>query len=184
MKSFLNWLRDSIYDSIDYIIMLVIIVSVVFIIGWRLDILFANDATDIPHKNTIISDADDSPKNPTIEKPDESNNAKDPEPTDVNPADPEDPLGDTEQPSNPVPETPTVEDTPPVVEVASIVITIPPGSLPSKIGDILESNGLIASKKDFVSKSQELKLDTKLKSGTFKIPNNSSMEQVLNIITK
>ena len=32
--------------------------------------------------------------------------------------------------------------------------------------------------------SQGLKLDTQLKSGTFKIPNNSSMDKVVNIITK
>lgn len=179
MKSFFNWVNDFIYDSIDYIIMIVIIISVVFVIGWRLDVLFANDATDIPHKNIIISNGEDVPKDPNVIDPEVLKPEVD---VDLPPGEPEDNI---ETPSDtPITETPVVVDNSTEVNTASINITIPPGSLPSKIGDILESNGLISSRKDFVNKAQELKLDTKLKSGTYKIPNNSTLEEVLKIITK
>lgn len=179
MKTFLNWLKDFIYDSIDYIIMLVIIVSVVFVIGWRLDVLFANDATDIPHKNTIISNEDEKPKDSNVDKQEPLETEDVVESPEIQPTD------DVEEPSDTqIPESPVVENNPSSTDKVSISITIPPGSLPSKIGDILESNGLISSKKDFVIKAQELKLDTKLKSGNFKISKNLSIEEVLKIITK
>lgn len=184
MKNFFDWFKDLIYDSIDYVIMLLIIVSVVFVIGWRLDVLFANDATDIPPKESIISEnkpdkgekdpkEDDSPLIIPVEDPELEPTNPDSNGTDVNPV-VEAPLAD------PVPETPKVDNP----TVTTINITIPPGSLPSKIGSILESNGLATNKNDFVKKAQELKLDTKLKSGNYKIPSNSSVEEILNIITK
>ncbi len=179
MKSFFNWLKDFIYDSIDYIIMIAIIITVVFVIGWRLDVLFANDATDIPHKNIIISNGEDVPKDPNVIKPE----VLDPEVDEELP--PDEPEVNVETPpDSPVTEAPVVVDTPSAVSTETVSITIPPGSLPSKIGDILESNGLISSRKDFVNKAQELKLDTKLKSGSYKIPKNSTLEEVLKIITK
>ena len=68
---------------------------------------------------------------------------------------------------------------------SSIVkVNIPSGSLPGKIGIILEEKGLIASKDDFVEKSQELKLDTKLRSGDFEIKEGSSVEEILKIIAR
>lgn len=179
MKNFLNWLKDFIYDSIDYIIMLVIIVSVVFVIGWRLDVLFANDATDIPHKNTIISNEDDPAKDPMVDKEDKLKTEDEVESTEIQSPDDPGQATDTQ-----APESPVIDNTPPTTDTVSVSITIPPGSLPSKIGDILESNGLINSKKDFVLKAQELKLDTKLKSGNFKISKNLSLEEILKIITK
>ena len=160
MKRFFDWLKDFVYDSTDYIIMLLIIVSVVFVIGWRLDVLFADDATDIPSKNIIIADN----KIPPVED----------EPTE----DIESNLDDDDL------ETPIIEN--PVVnpDSKSVSVTIPPGSLPSKIGSILETNGLVTSKNDFVKKTQELNLDKKLKSGSFNIPTKSSIEEILKIITK
>lgn len=169
MKSFFDWLKDFVYDSIDYIIMLLIIVSVVFVIGWRLDVLFANDATDIPPKDTIVSN-----NIPQIEDEPIKEDLPEIEPTENNESNPDDEVS----------ETPSVES--PIVSpvTKSVNITIPPGSLPSKIGSILESNGLVTNKNDFVQKAQELKLDTKLKSGSFEIPSKSSIEEILKIITK
>lgn len=175
MKKIFDWLKDFVYDSIDYIIMLLIIVSVVFVIGWRLDVLFANDAADIPPKNIVSEE-----ENPKIENEPIKEDLPAIEPTDNVESTPDDDV---------VPESPTAES--PVVEtplvtpsVKTVDITIPPGSLPSKIGSILETNGLIGSKNDFVKTAQELKLDTKLKSGSFKIQNNASIEEILKIITK
>lgn len=168
MRKFFDWLKDVVYDSIDYIIMFVIIVSVVLVIGWRLDILFANDASDIPHKNIIVSSDDNPPK---------VDNPKEEEPSDV-----VETPDDVEVPNDV--ETPPVVNTDPPIVGQTIKITIPAGSLPSKIGSILESNGLVSNKNDFVKKAQQLKLDTKLKSGNFTIAKNISIEEVLKIITK
>lgn len=162
MKKFLDWLKDFVYDSIDYIIMFVIIVSVVVVIGWRLDVLFANDAIDIPNKNIIVSNEDTPPK--------------------VDPSDIVETPDDVEVPKDV--ETPPVVNPEPSTVGKTIEITIPAGSLPSKIGSILESYGLVSNKNDFVAKAQQLKLDTKLKSGNFTIAKNISIEEVLKIITK
>ena len=53
----------------------------------------------------------------------------------------------------------------PVEEVTNEIvnITIPPGTLPAKIGDILVTNGLIDDRNQFVEKAVELKVETKLK---------------------
>lgn len=160
MKRFFDWLKDFVYDSTDYIIMLLIIVSVVFVIGWRLDVLFADDAIDIPSKNIIVTDN----KIPPVE--------------DKQTEDIESNLDD-EDLENPITEDPALSP-----NSKSISVTIPPGSLPSKIGSILESNGLVTNKNDFVEKAQELNLDKKLKSGSFEIPTKSSIEEILKIITK
>lgn len=173
MKRLLEWLKDILYDSIDYIIMIGIIGVVVFIIGWRLDLLFANDALDLPQKNEIVVDNNtDKDTEPTLNDQEngqviEENNEVEPEDKVVEnvPEEVKDPIDKTE--NNKI-----------------IKIVIPAGSLPSKIGSILESNNLVSSKNDFVQKSQELKLDTKLKSGEYNITSGSTIEEILKIITK
>lgn len=170
MKKFYEGVKDFLYDSIDYIIIVGIIGIVVFVISWRLDLLFAKDAVGIDPKTEVIIDNNnrndenkkDSEDMGDVENPDEIDvvdNNQEENPT-VNP-------GNTEQPSNKI-----------------VKITIPAGSLPSKIGTILEENGLVSSKNDFVIKSQELKLDTKLKSGTFEIDSNSTLEEIIKLIAK
>ncbi len=175
MKKLLESFKDILYDSVDYIIMIGIIGIVVFIIGWRLDLLFANDALDIPPKDTIVGEDN------TVKDPDpivENQEEQDIEDTEESVEAPEEDrvvVNIPEEPIEPVVETP----------VGTIIkIIIPPGSLPSKIGNILESNGLVTSKNDFVKKSQELKLDTKLKSGTFNIELGSSLEEIIKTIAK
>lgn len=65
-----------------------------------------------------------------------------------------------------------------------VQISIPEGSLPSRIGSILEESGLISSSADFIEKSQEMKLDTKLRSGEYEIQTGSSMEEIVKIISR
>jgi hypothetical protein len=172
LKKTLEGIKDILYDSVDYIIMIGIIGVVVFIIGWRLDLLFANDALDIPPKNHIIGE-------------DNTVNVLDPIVDNQEEQDAEEPIEEPDEDKivENVPEEPNT----PVVETPDgsiIKIVIPPGSLPSKIGTILESNGLVTSKGDFVQKSQELKLDTKLKSGSFEIKVGISLEEIIKIIAK
>lgn len=167
MKKIFECIKDILYDSIDYIIIIGIIGIVVFVISWRLDLLFAKDKLDIlPKDKIVVNDNIDNKTDPIInnqeEKPDDN------EAVENTPEEPEETKVTVEESGN-----------------GKIVkITIPAGSLPSKIGSILESNNLVSSKADFVQKAQELKLDTKLKFGEYEIKSGSSLEEILKIITK
>jgi hypothetical protein len=155
MKKFYEVVKDILYDSIDYIIMIGIVGIVILIIGWRLDLLFAKDALDVSSHNIPIEENNDKDSDQNLDNDNEEN------PTDNNDK------NNSEETNGEI-----------------IKITIPSGSLPSKIGSILEDNGLVSSKADFVLKAQELKLDTKLKSGNYEIKSNSSIEEILTILTK
>lgn len=184
MKGFLEGLKDFIYDSIDYIVMIAIVVAVVFVIGWRLDVLFAKDTYDMPNPPTTVVDNDlnddldkidenEDDDDKVIDESDElADNNPDPDSTDNE----ESPDQGTDNVDNP--EQPTVSS--PI----TVTINIPDGTLPSGIGAILESNGLVESKNDFVIKAQDMGLDRRLRSGTFKIQDNSSLEEIIKIIAR
>ncbi|MBU5437384.1 endolytic transglycosylase MltG [Tissierella sp. MSJ-40] len=160
MKKFLEGLKDLLYDSVDYIIMFGIIIGVVFVIGWRLDVLFAKDALDMPSKEGIIVEENKNNTNKN-EGTKDTNNEENAE------NNKEDKNGNNSATTNEI-----------------VKINIPAGSVSAQIGSILESQGLVSSKDDFVQKAQELKLDTKLKSGDFEINKNSSIEDILKILSK
>lgn len=173
MRNFLEGLKDMLYDSIDYIIMIGIIGIVVFVIGWRLDLLFAKDALDVPPKNSIVVE-DNENKNPDATMDNQDQIVEEPK----------DEIQDEESKNNVAenaPEEPNNDQLSDPISNKVIKITIPSGSLPSKIGSILESNGLV-SKTEFVQKAQELKLDTKLKSGDYEIASGSSVEDIVKLI--
>ncbi len=169
MNNFFERLKDILYDSIDYIIMLAIIVGVVFVIGWRLDVLFAKDNLDNEPKDQIIVET---PKDP-IEEPKEDDILEEN-------LDTEGEILDNEEDK---PED-NLEKAPKEEEITIVTINIPEGSLPSKIGSILESNGLVSSKNDFVIKAQEMNLDRSLRSGKYEIKKNSSLEEIVKIIAR
>lgn len=171
MKKFFESLKDFLYDSVDYIIVLSILGIVVIIIGWRIDLLFANDVlSDIGKAGQVVDDnIDDTPTEDDVEKEILENDID--EITDI-----KDNNDTIENPDNNKDEV--------VEEPVVVKVSIPSGSLPSTIGSILEDKGLIISKNDFVEKSQELKLDTKLKSGDFNISTDSSIEEIIYIISK
>lgn len=164
MKKFIEGMKDLLYDGIDYIMMIIVIVIVALVINWRLGGLFAKDTTDTTFKepsNTIDSEnigsnsGKEDPKNEDIDENEDNN-------------------------------TDEVEDDNPVEVVTNeiVKITIPPGTLPAKIGDILVTNGLIDDRNQFVEKAVELKVETKLKSGYFEIAKNSSLEEIIKILSK
>ncbi len=168
MNSFFEKLKDYLYDSIDYLIIIVIIIGVVSVIGWRLDVLFAKDTLDLPTPPVIVDERD-------IDQDDDLH--RDEDITDVATdltGDDEDPAGDPDMmdmPDSDNPENPT-----------TVTVSIPDGTLPSGIGTILENNGLVTSKNDFVIQAQNMALDRRLRSGTFSIPNNATLEEVIRII--
>ncbi len=168
MKKVIEKIKDILYDTFDYLVMIGIIVAVVVIIGWRLDVLFASDVKVIP--GTEIH---------TVEESGNKSEEGAKEDTDKEEAD-----ETLEEPEDlpPLAEEPPTKPTQASGEMVNI--NIPAGSYPGKIGTILLDAGLIDSSKNFIAKAVELGLETKLKSGTYSIPKGSSYEQVITILTK
>lgn len=94
---------------------------------------------------------------PIIEQPEKENPEEDPEETS---------------------ETPVEEQLP--VTVATI--SIPQGSYPSQIADILLSKDLIENKNEFLTRTVELGLDTRLRSGTYNIETGTSVDDIIKIL--
>lgn len=61
-------------------------------------------------------------------------------------------------------------------------VTIPAGSFPSAIGDILVSSNLIEDKTEFLNRSVELGLDTRLRSGTYEFEVGTSLDNIIKTI--
>lgn len=85
-----------------------------------------------------------------------------------------------EEPEEPVKEVP-IEELP---SGLIATISIPQGSYPSKIAEILLSNNLINDKDAFLTRCVELNLDTRLQSGTFDIEVGTPLDDVIKIIAK
>ena len=193
--------KDFLYNSIDYIIMLIVIIAVVCIISWRLDILFVNNGANSTLTKNIENNNDDKKVvenidgNQNTEANSEDNGEKLPETAgnadgsdeeapvetagDEKPADEEAPTetaGDTNE------EKPAEEK--PAETGGTIEVNIPAKSLPGEIGKILEQQGVVSSATDFVNKCVELKLDTKLKSGKFTFNKGASLDDVVKIIAQ
>lgn len=64
------------------------------------------------------------------------------------------------------------------------IISIPDGTSGSGIARILRDNGLIDSTRDFIEMAENLNLTNKLKSGSFSISTDTSLEDIVKIITK
>ena len=153
MKS-VDKLKDILYDSIDYIIMIGIVIVVILVIGWRLDILFTgSDVAEVP-----------------------TNEVSEPITNEVEPK-PDDTSGNQ---SNESPETPSNEN----AGSTEVQVIIPDGSLPNEIGKILQESGVIEDSKEFVNKAVELGLDTKLRSGSYSLNTNQTIEEIVLIISK
>ncbi len=81
-------------------------------------------------------------------------------------------------------EDPTKEEVP-EVEIPSglmATVSIPQGSFPLQIGEILLNNNLIESKEEFLTRCVELDLDTRLQSGTFDIEVGTPLDDIIKIL--
>ncbi|MDD7339847.1 MAG: hypothetical protein PUG50_04640 [Eubacteriales bacterium] len=201
--------KDFLYNSIDYIIMLIVIIAVVCIISWRLDILFVNNGANSTLTKNIENNNDDKKVVENIdgdqntEGNNEDNGEKLPETAGDANTDEEAPVesaGDantdeeapTETAGDANEEKPAEENTSeekpqeekPAETGGTIEVNIPAKSLPGEIGKILEQQGVVSSATDFVNKCVELKLDTKLKSGKFTFNKGASLEDIVKIIAQ
>lgn len=205
--------KDLFYNAIDYLVMLVIIIGVVIILGWKFEMLFNKSATDDneivennteedvkPTENDTVTkdisevdkiDKEQSENTENTENPNETEVTTD-ENTDTENTD-ENGATDTEQPTETeTTETETTEnettvetDTKPAENAGGeVTINIPAGTLPGATGQILADNGIVESSEAFVKKAVELGLDRKLKSGEFKLTKGMSLDAVVKAIAK
>ncbi|WP_026895961.1 hypothetical protein [Clostridiisalibacter paucivorans] len=176
--------KDFLYDSVDYILILVVVLIVGGVVGWRLDILFAKDI-DKPQAsietNNPSEDSNDI-ANTQGENEDEIDLSDSPESiVDTSETDPQNNTDKEETPAEDT-STPKEPETPQVSEPEIVSIDIPSGALGPKIAEILLQHNLINSEKEFLAKAKELELDTKLRSGKYEIDRNSSLENIIKII--
>lgn len=202
--------KDFLYNSIDYIIMLIVIIAVVCIISWRLDILFVNNGANSTLTKNIENNNEDNKvvENIDGDQDNEGNNEDSGEKVQEGEANAETKDGkenletagnakdndeeapvetagdakDTEE--KPAEEKPAEKAEEKPAQTGSVEVNIPAKSLPGEIGKILEQQGVVSSATDFVNKCVELKLDTKLKSGKFTINKGASLDDIVKIIAQ
>ncbi|WP_069649082.1 hypothetical protein [Caloranaerobacter ferrireducens] len=181
MNNFIEKFKDFLYDIIDYIIVIGVIVIVIGIIGWRLDILFADNIVKTPiisSEDTNNSNITSINENTSIDMSEKNISENPIDDTEINNSTQND-NQDNQIDSNKSDKDTNLNDT---QNTKIVVIDIPKGSLGPTIAEILLREGLIDSKTEFLNRAKELKLDTKLKAGSFKIESNSSLDKIIKII--
>ena len=169
-------IKDLIYDYNDIFVALLIIAVAGAIIFWRVtnimaypDYLAGKDQTqtgevdfsDVDLTPTNVDDFNENPEDITTEPSEE---------------------GQGEQ--TPADETQTEEPTQTAQTDAdgNYVVEIPKGSSALGIARILKAQGIISDEDAFMEKVEELGATMKMKYGTYKIPQGSSAEQIINIL--
>ena len=164
MKKLVNAIKDFFYESTDYAIILMIVVVIGVILIWRFNILFSFDISKKP-----IQDGDEIPIETNMPEEPQGNTPDDQEPSDLDNENPDD---STEDDNNPADETRTV------------MVTIPSGSSAQSIAEILYNKNLISDSGEFIQRSIELGMDTKLKSGDFEITSDMELDEIIKEIAR
>lgn len=198
MKRIINWFRDLFYNFTDYAIILIVIVGVAGILIWRFNVLFdlkidKDTIKPVAPPIDISENKNDDNNSEENNDTDENNNSEENKDTEGNSN-----TNDSNNESNPSnndqsnqennsdndKDETDKDETTNVAVGTEIKFTIPAGSFPSKIADVLLANGLIEDKQVFLTRSVELGLDTKLKSGDFTIKAGTSLDEIIKIIAK
>lgn len=172
-------LKDFVYEHSD-LFFTVLIVAVVGVIvtsnlyGW-FDI--KDDENKYKEINEIIHEEQDSTESDKTNTDSKQTNTKEP---------------DKEVAKEPVKEPAKASDKEPVKETTkepakeAVIrnVDIAPGSSSASIAKALEKQGLISSSSDFLSVLSASGKETKLKAGTFSIPEGSSSDKIIEILTK
>ncbi len=164
-------LKDILYDLGDVIVSLLIIAVIFLIVSWKL-----NDA--FPLQTTLFS--------PSAQPTSESQVASSVAAQSIN-------ITSSESVNTPIsPQTVTSTDaaetttTAPPTTAQSVVkkrITIPSGSSGNSIAKLLEQNGLIESRKDFLKVVADLGVGSRLQAGKFDISSDMSYEEIAKILS-
>lgn len=191
--------KDLLFNTIDYVVMIVIILGIVVILGHKFELLFNKGKvdsevaqTDETNPEVNITNEDLNNKNDENDENAENNATVDSntnqdentESTEIDLTENTEENTDTNEAEENNNEDSKPEDTTPQATGEEVKITIPNGTLPGGIGEILASQGLVSSKEDFINKAVELQLDRKLRSGEFTFKKGQSLEEIIRTIAK
>lgn len=176
----MNRFKDFLYETSDLILGGVILVFMLFVVGWQLYGWFTPQDFVIDYKEPeeIVV---------TIPQKQDSENPQTSADEDISTPD-----SDVQNPNNstssevPAEEQPEENTDSPIIQEESILVSfsINSGDSGYKIDSKLFELGLIKEKNSFVNRIIELKLDSKLKIGEYKIKTGSSVDDIINILTK
>ncbi len=153
-KGFSENILDFLYDNIDYIFMVIVIIAVALIINWRIRGLFDTATSD---KENLISN---NPSNYSEEKSKAQR--------------------DLDAKNNPSKKTNKDSELSDVL----IEISIPAGSPSQVVAEILGENNLVDDAEEFYNYVAEQGMETKLKYGNYSIPENADYDKIIEILTK
>ncbi len=152
-------LKDIIYDYTDLILSLLVVLVIVFIIGTNFT-YFDQDLSSFIGASDNGTSADK--KSPvSSDQNDGSENTTASESTEEKMAE--------EEPS-------------PSDESETIKIEITQGSTASQIGDTLQTHDLVNSSSEFVEATESFNVSHRLRPGTFEIPLDSSLREIIQIL--
>ncbi len=168
-------LKDILYDLGDVLVSLLIIAVIFLIVSWKL-----NDA--FPLQTTLFS--------PTAETTTVSQVASSPVTQSIDMATSESVSVNTpisQQPTDSTTETvaqsATTEPQTATQNVVKKRIAIPSGSSGNSIAKILEQNGLIESRREFLKVVEKLGVGSRLQAGKFEISSDMSYEEIAKILS-
>ncbi|HHZ03205.1 MAG TPA: endolytic transglycosylase MltG [Tissierellia bacterium] len=152
MRKIIDAIKDFIYSITDYGLIIAVIIIMTAILVWRFDILFNRGIDkEIIADLPIYNNKDNEPEEQEVE-----------EEVQTGEEDEEDPEEESKTPSGLI-----------------ATINIPQGSFPSQIAEILLNNNLIESKDEFLTRSIELGMDTRLRSGTFEFEVGTPLDTII-----
>lgn len=205
--------KDLLFNTIDYVVMIVIILGIVVILGHKFELLFnkgkvdsevaqtdetnpevnitnedLNNNNDINNNNDLNNNNENENADNNADVDTNTNQDENSESTEIdlteNTEDNNEENTDTNEAEENNNEDTKPSDTTPQATGEEVKITIPQGTLPGGIGEILASQGLVSSKEDFINKAVELQLDRKLRSGEFTFKKGQSLEEIIRTIAK
>lgn len=174
-------IRDFIYDYNDVFVAMIIVVAAAVIILWRMSGIMnyneylASHGEDKPGLDISFTEEDLTPEDvdpieDVGDDPSEGGDLPSPEPQPQ-------PEPDTDPQPEPEPE--------PDIKYFSIEISAKNKNANwTAVGNALEENGIVPSRREFVARVVERKVDGKLHTGTFEFNSSMTLDEVIDIIVK
>ncbi|MFS8541218.1 MAG: hypothetical protein LOD89_03925 [Tissierellales bacterium] len=208
MRNFIEKLKDILYDGIDYILIIGIIAAIAFTINWKLNGIFAVADVDELYAQSSGSEesSDRNEKEEEIASKEDENEAVEEEDDKEKPTSNDEDIDKTEENSNNGKNVDKQEEKNDKSENSQtakednskgagdsgksgasgeiVVVSIPAGSLPGDIGNILTSKGLVESKDAFLKRVAETGTERKLRYGEFEISKNSTIDEIISILAR
>lgn len=176
-------LKDFLYEQSDIFFTILVVGVVIGVVAFNMYGWFDINNSD----NNYTEIADNPNPQPSLEEENQPDNEDELAPDNEEVENPENnspaetPKPPTETTETPV--EPPVEVSPSEANV-NRTIEVAPGSASATIANSLQNQGLIISSDEFLKELIASGKETKLKAGTFTIPQSSSITEIINILTK